>query len=150
MFADLKHALKRLARSPGFVFAVVAMLAIGLGTTTGVVRATRDALFPALPFPEPERLAVLEELQDGAPFILLPHRFAAYHERAVSFEGMAAERIEEMNLVLDQQPYGASTSWIMPEFFSLFGSTPFLGRLFSSDDHKAGSDGSVVVISNGL
>ena len=150
MFSDFKHALKRLSRSPGFVSAVVAMLAIGLGATTAVVRTAREALFPRLLFPQSERLAVLDEWRDGTPYILVPHRFEAYREHAASCEIMAAERTEEMNLVLDGQPYFVNVSWVTDEYFPVFGVAPRLGRLFARDDHNGSFGGSVAVISTGL
>ena len=53
---DLRHAVRGLARSPGFTAAVVIILAMGTAVTTAMFGVTYDVLIRPLPYPDGERI----------------------------------------------------------------------------------------------
>ncbi|MFT4111836.1 ABC transporter permease [Silvibacterium sp.] len=56
---DLRLAARQLLRAPGFSLAVILTLTLGIGVNTAVFTLVDGFLLRGLPYPEPERLAML-------------------------------------------------------------------------------------------
>jgi putative ABC transport system permease protein len=92
MLADLKFALRQLAKAPGFAFVAIATLALGIGACTAMFSIANAVLLKPLPFREPERLVWIENVFGGG----LSERttrvdfFNAWREQSHSFESLSA------------------------------------------------------------
>jgi len=60
---DLRLALRQLHKNLGFALAVILTLALGVGVNTAVFSLVDGFLLRPLPYPEPDRLAVLRVLR---------------------------------------------------------------------------------------
>lgn len=153
---DFVFAVRSLRRSPGFTFAMVTTLAIGIGATTAIVNIGRGVVFPAIPYPEPERLVVVidgntydHDAEAPFPFFSHGYRFAALREASKSFAGLGAERSEPMNLMTNGTPTPATIDWVTEDFLAVLGAKPLLGRTFIRSDFD-GSKGDVAILDWGF
>ncbi len=148
MLTEFKSVLRSLARSPGYASVVMLTLALGIGAAAAAYSSVAGSLFPTMPYEKPEELVRLEvsnrdQPQPIPPFLL---RFLSYRE-ASSFVGVAGCSYDTINLLLNDEPEGTNIARVTPNFFSLLGVTPAMGRGFVPAEGKAGSE-NVVILSD--
>lgn len=150
MWAELKLALRLLARAPGYTAAVVGALALGMGAATAFFSNLQWTSDP-YGVPEMERLVRIESSSRDStyPLPLFLSRHVAYRERATSFTGLAGGIYDVLNLVVNGEPEGVAVARVTANYFNVLGLAPALGRTFRPGEDEAGRDG-VVVLSHGL
>src|ERR1700716_3138694 len=67
MLDDLRYAVRRLRKNPGYAAAAVLALALGIGCTTAIFSVMQAVLLRTLPVPRPEQLVNLSEDQPQFP-----------------------------------------------------------------------------------
>ena len=65
LFEDLKYALRSLYKSPGFSATAILAMAIGIGANTAMFSLVNAILLRSLPFPDPDKIAVLMNTAPG-------------------------------------------------------------------------------------
>ena len=66
MLQDVRLALRRMRRNPLFAISAAGTLAIGVAATTSIYSVVDGVLLKPLPFPEPDRLMLMEStIQTG-------------------------------------------------------------------------------------
>jgi predicted permease len=149
MLFTLKHALRTLARSPGFSIVAVLMLILGIGLSTSAFSITNVALLRALPFPDGDRLVRIFRTAPESPS--LPHspgNFLDLRAACTSFSHVSASYPDDYNVsVGDQLPEQTSVLHVTADFLSTIGVQPFLGRGFAPDEDRPGK-GQVAIISH--
>ena len=134
LLQDLRYAARKLASTPGFTVTALLTLAISIGTATAVFSIVDDVLLKPLPFPNSQRLVLLESTHDdGKPMPASPTDLMDYRDRTHSFAAAAAVMSGESVTLsrpglsavrLDEARVGAS-------FFSLLGAPLAAGRGFA-------------------
>jgi putative ABC transport system permease protein len=139
---DLQLALRQLRLTPGFTFAVVVTLAIGIGATTAIFTVFDGLLLRPAPFPDADRLVVLWETDRASGTTREPASWPDlldFRQRAETVTEVAAVAGAERNfLPRDGDPVRLSAMGTTPNYFDLVGITPLLGRSFQEAEGVPG------------
>jgi putative ABC transport system permease protein len=137
---DGRHLLRSLRRSPGFAAAVVLTLAFGIGVTTAVVSVADHVLLRSLPFRDPGRLMMMLEADDHGGFRTPSYPTVADWRRdagvAEAMEGVTYIRGDGVTLRVGEESETVGDGFVGPDFFSIVGAHPQLGRVLVADDHR--------------
>lgn len=148
---DLSHAVRLLARTPGFTFVCVLTMALAIGANTAVFSIVHGVLLRPLPYPDGHRLVVLGHHTDGRASIdtTTPGNFYDWQARTTAFEAMAAfastERVVTWGETAERLPGVLGTGGL----FEALGCEAAVGRTFKAADDDPGA-AAVVVLSAGL
>jgi putative ABC transport system permease protein len=130
--ADLRYALRRLARNPGFSALVIVTLALGIGANSAIFSVVDSVLLRPLPYRDPDRLVTIEHrypsLDLDAP--VSPVGFRDYRDRTRSFERVAVEAGWGANLTGAGEPVRVAAARVSAGWFEISGVVPALGRTF--------------------
>ena len=145
---DVRHAARGLRRSPGFAGTVVLVLALGIGANTALFSVVYGLLLRPLPYPDSEAIVLVGKVwpdSTGPPTLTNPELRGLWAD-AGSFEQLAAtsRRVVPWTRA-DGNLSGAA---VTPSYFSVLGTAPRLGRLFTAADAVEGAP-PVVLLSHG-
>lgn len=149
---DVRFGTRMLRKSPGFTIVALLTLALGIGANTAVFSVIDAAFLRPLHFGKPSSLVMVwtNELANTAlRFPASPPNFFDWEERNHCFSGMAAFTDRPENLTGDDQPEHVNLERVSPNFFSVLGVDPMLGRGFSKGEDQPGKS-NVAVLSYGL
>jgi putative ABC transport system permease protein len=150
---DLRFALRQLLKNSGFTAVAVLTLALGIGANTAIFSLINAALLRALPFPDPDRLAVIWADSPGRSGLehLPPANadVAAWREKSESFARLAAFSPRSADLVDGGDPERLGAAGVTAGFFETLGVTPQLGRTLAAEEEAPGGP-PVALISHGL
>ena len=149
---DLKFALRRLRKSPGFTLVTVLTLALGIGANTAIFSIVNAVLLRPLPYPDADRIMVLNESSGpGQDYSVALPDYLDWRNDNTVFEHLAATQKESRNLsgIPGREPERISCASVTRNFFNIVGLPPEIGRTFSEDEDKVGAP-PVAVISDRL
>ena len=151
LLLDLRYALRQLRKGPGFSFLAVITLALGIGTTTTIYSLVDSLLFRPLPYPNSSRIVRVWNTFALHGMMEIPAsepEFLEYRQ-SNAFVRLAGFSTGAVNLTGIGDPLRVAAAWGTSEFFQVLGTSPLLGRVFTSDEFEAGHN-QVAVISYGL
>jgi putative ABC transport system permease protein len=149
---DFRYAARLLRKAPGFTFASVLVLAVGIGATTVIFSLVDAALLRPLPLRNPGQLVMVwERSPQAAKSLVSPPTFVDWVEQSHAFASIAATGgmpgpwplIDETRPI----PETVMLQTVTTTFFDVLGVTPLLGRTFRPGD---GNVANVKVISERL
>lgn len=148
---DLRYALRRLARAPGFVAASVAMLVLGVGLSVAMYSMLRGVVLQGLPYPGSERLLAVAAdnlRQDVNATALTPAEVNALEADAggPAFAATGGYQWGGITLYDGEHPREATVGIVSQGFFPTLGMAPLHGRWFRAEDH--GQPFATVVLSH--
>src|SRR6266704_1581687 len=148
---NMRIGVRTLARTPGFAFISILVMAIGIGANVALFTVVRSVLLKPLPFKEPERLIRLYEhsTDDKFPYNMNAGGiFAEWKKESQSFSDLAiVSGSGEYNLSgaggqLPERVRAVECSW---NLFPILGVEPARGRGFTATDDKPSADATVVL-----
>ncbi len=149
LFGDLVQALRLFRASPGFAAAVVAALALGIGTTTAIFSVVNAVVLKPVPFPEPDRIVQLQILRDGATFgtSVSPTKFMVWRElRGDVYSDLTGFMAGvPLTFVRAVGPEVISGARVTEGFFRVFGAPIARGRAFTPDEDRPNAAPAVVL-----
>jgi len=152
IFQDIRYGLRALRKSPGFAAVTILTIALGIGATTAIFSIVDATLLHPLPYSQPEQLVRIEDDLPGVGVRDIGMSVPEWHdlERSGIFERVSPlGGGASVNLTGSTQPTRASFLNVAPNYFSLLGVEPEMGRTFNPDDRTPGFT-LEVVISDGL
>ncbi len=155
LWRDVRFGFSGLVKRPGFTFAALASLLLGISANTAVFTLL-DALFlRPLPVEDPGRLvAVFQTLRNeageyaGERSLSYPN-YLDYRERSRSFESLALSHLWKVNLSGGTEPLRAWASFVTANYFETLGLEPAHGRFFEPQADAPGSVPATAVLSYG-
>ena len=152
MIHDFRYAIRQLRKSPGFALVSVLTLALGIGANTAVFSVVDTVLLRPLPYHEPERLMLVSETETAAPgdeIGVAAQEYLDYRDQNRSFSDVAAFQSNGFNLTGEGEPLRIRAARMSASAFSTLGVSPMMGRAFTSEEDRSGSD-NVVELSYSL
>jgi predicted permease len=152
---DIRLAIRSALRQPGYAFAIVATLAIGIGANTAIFSVFNWIMFRPVPgVAEPARLFTVryQSPKSTIQFFLPYVDYAYLRDRVTSFEGLAAslpltvylgDRAGDEGIRVDGEI-------VTVNYFDVLGAEPALGRGFTADEEHTLDGIPPVVISHEL
>jgi predicted permease len=144
--ADLKHALRVLARRPAFTLVAILTLAVGIGANTAIFSVVNGVLLRPLPYPTPDRIVRLSERTKTGAVIDVSHpNFVDWRARARSFDALAEYAGGTETVLGGRDAVFADAYAVSDGFFRVFGVEPALGRTFVAEELREGGTPAVLV-----
>ena len=137
LFADLRFAIRSFARQPGPTALIVLTLTLGIAANTAVFAIVDGLFLRPFPFPEPGRLAYLNERAPTWNLEFTGINYPDFHtwrERASAFESMSLWGESSVNLADASGAERIDGLAVTYDFAKTLGIRPLLGRSFTKEE----------------
>ncbi|HEY7055505.1 MAG TPA: ABC transporter permease, partial [Vicinamibacterales bacterium] len=149
---DLRYAIRTLRRTAALSLVIVASLAIGIGANTAIFSVVNALLLKPLPYPDPDRLAVLWLRSPGINIPQdwpSPGQFIDVRTENRSFEEMSISQGRAGTLMTREDAQRVEGILTSSNLFHMLGAKPLYGRLLRPDEDAPGKP-AVVILSYGF
>lgn len=148
LLRDVRFGLRRLRRDPGLAVAAVLTLGLAIGANTAIFSVTSAVLLRPFPYAHPQQLVSITPHDATEPTEGTLLRYELLRDRAKTLT-VAAWTTDNLNLTGAGEPVQLPVARVTPNFFSLLGVQPQLGRTFVAADGQPESK-PVVLLSHAL
>jgi hypothetical protein len=152
---DLRHAVRGLARSPGFTLLAIFTLALGIGANATLFSAWNAVALKPLPVHEPDQVVRFERWLNSRnlgtmQFAFSWPEFMHCRDHADAFVALTASSwaVPVRGAVPGSLTERLSGELVSANYFSVLGIQPRLGRFFAADEDRARGGNAVAVISH--
>ena len=139
---DVRFAVRTLRKRPGFTFAAIITLALGIGANTAIFSVISGVLLRPLPY---ERGADLIYLRQPLALADIPNagfstpEVSDYREQTRSLAGIGDYHSMPFILLGQDEPRRVQTGVVSANFFDVLGVNPALGRTFRPGEDSPGA-----------
>lgn len=148
---DVRFGLRQLRKHSGFAAACIFTVALGVGATTAIYSVVDSLLLRPLPYPNSSRIVGVWNTFAPRGMTEIPAsepEFLAYRQSR-TLAHVAAYSVGAVTLTGNGDPLRLAASWGTSDFFSVTGSQPIAGRLFTADEEQPGHN-QVAILSHRL
>lgn len=147
---DLQFAMRQVGRNPGFAAVVAITLALAIGCSTAAFSIVDPVLLQGSPYHAAKNLrTVFEHRADGgARLPSYPTVSDWQTELATDTSVVAGVAFVRGNAVAMRAPRDSTpavAAYVSPQFFTIMGARPFLGRVFAADENRPGGPNVAVI-----
>lgn len=149
LFADLRYAIRRLRKSPGFATGTLLTLALGIGATTAIFSVINGVLLKPLPYPFSERIVALRHTAPGIhinDLNMAASLYFTYSEENRVFQGVSMWLPDTVSVTGLAEPEEIPALLVTNRFFSVLGVQPAIGRPFTPSDDDPKSQPAVILL----
>lgn len=146
--ADLRYALRTMRRSPSFTAVATLTFALGIGATTAMFTLVNGILLKPLPYPGADHLVrVIQSYPEIGldTWGVSQQNIALYRDGATDFEAFSAFRGDNRTIRGRQGPERLAVMLVTSEFFRVIGVPPAIGRPFTADEDKPGTNNVIIL-----
>jgi putative ABC transport system permease protein len=151
LMQNLKFALRRLRKSPGFFVVAAGIMALGIGANTAIFSLVHAVLLEPLPFTHADRLVQVWHVppQKSFPgmtrFAVSAANFLDWQKQNHVFQQMALYTGARYDITGIGKPEAVTASPVSADFFSVLGLQPLYGRTFLPQEDSPGKNHEVVL-----
>ncbi len=148
LWKDVQFSLRSMRKSPRITLTVLATLTLGIGANTAIFSVVNATLLKPLPFHNPGELVELNaDLRGlGAHNVgFSVPELEDLRDRAGIFTAVSVVWRTTANLTGGDRPDRLDALGVSPNYFSILGAQPQLGRLFDARDTADGFAEAVVI-----
>jgi predicted permease len=145
---DVRYACRMLLKTPGFTLVAILTLALGIGANIAAFSIVDGILLRPLPFPNSVQLVrVFDDLRasNTKDVGMSVPQYWDYRDRAGIFQEIAVIWPIPANLTDVERPERIEVLATSPNYFTMLGVQPELGRVFTMKDHVPGFINAVVL-----
>ncbi|MFQ3192833.1 MAG: putative permease [Paraglaciecola sp.] len=148
---QLKQAFLSLQKKPGFVFSVVSTMGVTLGALLCVLTLAYLLLIEPLPYPEQDRLFVVNNEVYGAEKAFMGNFYSSpglvhLYKNKEAFEYAAMIDYGQDVIISHRSQPLVNTAYVTPELHQIIASPMALGRMFEASE-ALGTNNPVVMLS---
>ncbi len=152
LLQDVRYGFRTLWKSPAFTLIAIAALALGIGANTVIFSVVNALLLRPLSFPHSEQLTAIlvKDPDTGEHYSSYSYpNFQDIRDQNQVFEHVAASYMTTAFLRTGDEPERLRGTYASADLFPLLGVNPLVGRAFSMEEEKPGSE-QVIVLSYDL
>ena len=146
--ANLRSGVRLIRKAPGFAITVIVTLALGIGANSAVFSAINAVLLQPLPYPNGDRLMLLEQkmthMHHPVTFVS-PARLEDWNRMNSTFDAITGYYTEPGSETSGALPEKVTRAFVAPRFLQVFGVSPALGRDFTAEEWRYGGPPAVVL-----
>jgi predicted permease len=148
LLQDLRYAMRSFAKTPGLTSLIVLSLAIGIGANTAIFSVTSTLLLKPLPYPDPDRLAILWLRSPGIGIPQdwpSPGQYDDILKQNHVFEDTALAIGDNLTLTQRSKAIKVDGIHATSSLLPMLGAKPMLGRVFLPEEDQPGKPATVVL-----
>ena len=133
----VRSSLRQFRHQPLYAFACAITLALGVAGATASLAVTKGALFDPLPYRDGDQLVSLFTRVASRDSAVSPHVVADLREAASPLSEFAPVRPMALTYAASEGTESISANAVTPEYFSVLGVQPAIGRSWSADEQES-------------